>query len=48
MNQILTLNGRINKDVSPSYVASDKGEVLERRNARVMSGWRGNALKRFP
>ena len=37
MNQILTLNGRINKDVSPSYVASDKGEVLERRNARVMS-----------
>lgn len=37
MERILSLNGKINKDANAMYIDSDKGEVFERRNARIMS-----------
>jgi len=37
MKVVLPLNGSINKDVSPLYIDSEKGEVLSRKNCRVTS-----------
>ena len=37
MKTVLPLNGRINTDVNPLYLDSQKGEVLSRRNMRVFS-----------
>ena len=37
MKTVISANGAINRDVSPLYVDTEKGEVVLRENARVMS-----------
>lgn len=37
MDTILPYNGIMNQDTSPLYIDSQRGEVIERRNARVIS-----------
>ena len=46
MKTTLTLNGRINKDVSPAYLRD--GEVSERRNCQVSVGVGGDAMVNKP
>jgi hypothetical protein len=37
MKTLLPMNGGINRDANPLYIASDRGDVYDRRNCRVYS-----------